>query len=240
MTDVSRASAINRFAVVVRADTVEPTRGTVLSMILSQLFQQVIRRICVRGYSGPVDILAMTAFGKPLDPLLEEIFFILLLAVKDNACEIRFVPTEKNLQVRQLVNGSRKELLPFPFLKQIAGPIARTLRHILQGYFSEGDEADVEEGVIYVGAYSVELRLSSTPTEHGDLLILRIIYPEAADKAITPSGMCDVVAEEGSIFDLGNGDAPVQPARTPSAEEVMHSFRNLRSWDPTIYDTSSG
>jgi hypothetical protein len=194
-------------------------------------FQQAIRRLVFPCRSGPIDL----ATGpQPLDPLTETIRLILLMAIRDGATEIRFVPNERNLQVFAVVKGALEEVLPLPFLQKTARPIAKILKQTLQRCPSHDDRGAPTEGTIHVGGHPVHLSLFSTPSDHGDLLTVRIVDPSLVS-ASTEVG----AAVDDDEFTLGGvDDDSTPPIPQPSPEELRRSFREMCSWDPTIFDTS--
>jgi len=154
-----------------------------------------------------------------LDPLAAEIYTTLLLAIRDGATEIRIVPNERNLQVFALVKGTLEQPLPLPFLKKTAHPIARILKQTLQRCPSRRDDEAATEGTIHVGGYPVHLSLFSTPTDHGDLLTVRIVDPSVV------RGSTEVTAAvDDDEFTLGGFDddsaPPAPPPPPPSPEEL--------------------
>ena len=202
-------------------------------MNLLRSFQQAIRRLVFQCGSGPIDI----AFGpQPLDPLTREIHMAFLMAIRDGATELRIVPNERNLQVFALVKGTLEQPLPLPFRKKTAQPIARILKQTLQRCPSRRDGEAAAEGTIYVAGYPVHLSLFSTPMDHGDLLTVRIDDPSVV------TGSTEVTATvDDDEFSLGGvDDDSTPPAPQPSPEELARSFREMMSWDPTVYDTSDG
>ena len=196
-------------------------------------FQQAIRHLAFRGRSVPIDLAICP---KPLDPLAAEIYMTLLMAIRDGATEIRIVPNERNLQVFALVKDALEQPLPLPFLKKTAQPIARILKQTLQRCPSRRDGEAAAEGTIYVAGYPVHLSLFSTPMDHGDLLTVRIDDPSVV------TGSTEVTATvDDDEFSLGGvDDDSTPPAPQPSPEELARSFREMMSWDPTVYDTSDG
>ena len=201
-------------------------------MNLLQSFQQAIRRLVFQRGSCPIDIAAAQ---QPLDPLTDKIRLILLMAIRDGATEIRFVPNKRNLQVFAVVKGSLEELLPLPFLKKTARPIARILKQTLQGCPPQRDREAATEGTIHVGGHPVHLSLFSTPTDHGDLLTIRIVDPGVVGASTELGGIVD--GDECVFYLEGVDDDSTPP---PSPEESRRSFREMMSGDPTIFHISDG
>jgi len=171
-----------------------------------------------------------------LHSLTGNIRLILLIAVKDGATEIRFVPNERNLQAFALVKGNLEEVLPLPFLKKTARPIARILKQTLQRCPFHRDRDAATEGTIHVYGHPVHLSLFSTPTDHGDLLTVRIFDPGLV------SGSTEVTAAvDDDEFTLGGFNDDFTPPAPPSSPEGLRwFFGEWKSWDLTIFDTSDG
>ena len=195
--------------------------------------QQAIRRLVFQRGPGPIDI----ATGpQPLDPLTREIHLTLLLAIRDGATELRIVPNERNLQVFAVVKGTLEQPLPLPFLKMTAQPIARILKQTLERCPSRRDGEAATEGTIHVCGYPVHLSFVSTPTDHGDLLTVRIDDPSVVRGSTEVTGTGD--DDEFSLGGVDDDSTP--PVAQSSPEELERSFREMMSWDPTVYDTSNG
>ncbi len=100
--------------------------------------QQALRRLAFRGRSGPVDI---TDLDTPLDLLTRKVHMTLLMAIRDGATEIRYVPTDRYIQVLLSVKDTAQEAVPLPLFKHATAPLARRLRRMLQGTQSHELEA---------------------------------------------------------------------------------------------------
>jgi hypothetical protein len=193
-------------------------------------FHQAVRRLLFPGRFIPNDLADVR---QPLHPLAEKIRCILLMAIREGATEIRFVPNERNLQVVAVVKGTLEELLPWPFLKKTARPIASILNQALQGCPRQRDREAATDGTIHVGGHPVHLSLVSHPTDHGDLLTVRIVDPGLVS-ASTDVGTVDDGDE--CVFYVEVVDDDSTPP--PSPEESRRSFREMMSGDPTFFDTS--
>jgi hypothetical protein len=210
-------------------------------MNLLRSFQQAIHRLVFLYRPLPIDI---AAGGQTLDPLANAITVILLVALREGASVIRFVPNERNLRVLALVNGAFEELL-FPLLKTTARPIGRILEQTLRSIPSQRDrEATAEDtiyvgvnpspsrgktilgrcrrhGTIYIDGKPLQLRLFSIPTEHGDLLTIVIVDPGLA-----------------TVSTAAAGKPTALPTPPSSLEERRRECRLLV--DPSVFDTSDG
>ena len=176
------------------------------------------------------------ATAKPLDPLTRAIHGLLLNAIRDGVTEIRFVPNERNLRAYMLVTDTLQEWYS-PFLKATAGPIARLLKKMLRGDLLGRDDEAAMEGTIYVGEHPLHVSLTTTPTEYGDLLTLRIVDPSGGVDTTDDSGI-SLGDAEGMAED---GDHPAPPASTPTEEEIREASREiLGCLNPAIYDVTDG
>jgi hypothetical protein len=147
------------------------------------------------------------------------------------------VPNERNLQVFTFVKGTLEQPLRLPFLKKTAQPIARILKQALQRRPSRRDVKAAAEGTTHVGGYPVHLSLFSTPTDHGDLLTVRIVDPSL----VSGSTEVTAAADDDEFTLAGFDDDSPPPAPPPSSPEEVRWFSlGWKSWDPTICDTSDG
>jgi hypothetical protein len=217
-----------------RAEASREGDGEAMNPLL--FLQQALRGLGSRGRSVPIDI---TDLDKPLDLLTRKIQMMLLMAIRDGATEIRYVPNDQYIQVLLTAKDAVQEAVPLPLFKHATAPIARRFRRMLQGTRPKQDDDAVESGTIYVGVHPVHLGLSLTPSDHGDILIVGINDPGLKHTSThRHDSACDdqcVVVLEGA----GEDDAP------PSFESAFDSSEALWRWccenlPPEEYNLSDG
>jgi len=198
--------------------------------------QKALRDLGSRSRSGPIDI---TDSDKPLDLLTRKIQMMLLMAIRDGATAIRYVPNDRYIQVLLTAKDTVQEAVPLPLFKHATAPIARRFRRMLQGTPLKQDDDAVESGTIHVGGHPAHLSLSTTPSDHGDILLIGVDDPGVKQASTHRHDTdCDdecVVVLEGA----GEYDA------SPSFESAFDSSEELWRWccenvPPEEYDLSDG
>jgi hypothetical protein len=196
------------------------------------LLQQALHRLAFRGRSGSVDI---TDLDRPVDLLTRKIHMNLLMAIRDGATEIRYVPTVKYIQVLLSVKDSVQEAMPLPLFKTGTDPIARRFRRILHGAQPQQDNNTVESGTIHVGGHPVNLSLSAIPSNHGDILTIGVDDPGLKH---TSAHRHDTACDDDCVFVLeAAGDGDTSPSFESSEELWRWCCENL---PPEEYDLSDG
>jgi hypothetical protein len=194
--------------------------------------QQALRVFGSRGRSGPIDI---TDSDKPLDLLTRKIHMNLLAAIRDGATEIRYVPNDRYIQVLTVVKETAEELFPLPLFKTGTGPLARRFRRMLQGTPPKQDDDAVESGTIHVGRHPVHLSLSTTPWDHGDILIIGVDDPGVKQASTHRHDTdCD---DECVVVLEGAGEDDAFPSFESSEDLWRWCCENL---PPEEYDLSDG
>jgi type II secretory ATPase GspE/PulE/Tfp pilus assembly ATPase PilB-like protein len=130
--------------------------------------------------------LGFEEFGKPVGtveveedagddaPIIRMVSNLLIEAQNNRASDIHIEPMEKRLRVRFRIDGNLQEVQSPP--KKLQGAIISRLK-IMTGTMSIAEKRVPQDGRIQVkvGEKTVDLRVNSIPTVHGESIVMRIL-----------------------------------------------------------------
>jgi type II secretory ATPase GspE/PulE/Tfp pilus assembly ATPase PilB-like protein len=107
-------------------------------------------------------------------PIIKLVSNLLMDAQKNRASDIHIEPLEKSLRIRFRIDGNLQEVPGPP--KKLQGAIISRLK-IMTGSMSIAEKRVPQDGRIQVkmGDKSVDLRVNSVPTVHGESIVMRIL-----------------------------------------------------------------
>ena len=107
-------------------------------------------------------------------PIIKLVSMMILEAYKMRASDIHLEPLEKRLRVRFRVDGVLQEMSSPP--KRLQSAILSRLK-IMTGTMSIAEKRLPQDGRIQVraGSKSIDLRVSTVPTNHGESIVMRIL-----------------------------------------------------------------
>ncbi|MEO6053812.1 MAG: ATPase, T2SS/T4P/T4SS family [Chthoniobacterales bacterium] len=119
-------------------------------------------------------------------PIIKMVSSLLLEAYKSRASDIHLEPLEKKFRVRFRVDGILQEMQSPP--KKLQTAIISRLK-IMTGSMSIAEKRIPQDGRIQVklGSKSIDLRVSTLPTNHGEGMVMRIL-----DKSSLSLGLPDL------------------------------------------------
>lgn len=119
-------------------------------------------------------------------PIIKLVTELLQEAVNSRASDIHVEPLEKRLRIRYRIDGVLQESASHP--KHLHAPILARLK-IMTGSMSIDERRVPQDGRIQakVGAKSIDLRVSTVPTNHGESVVMRIL-----DKTSLLLGLSDL------------------------------------------------
>jgi type IV pilus assembly protein PilB len=167
-----------------------------------------VSRLLRRHYSGP------TAGSDPNDPVAEPAFpaaseknysaadlesmseqapvirfvnVVLAQAVRDRASDVHFEPFENEFSIRCRVDGVLRPLAPPP--RSLALPVASRLK--LLANLDIAERRRPQDGRIRtsLGGRTVDLRVSTLPTQFGESIVLRVLDQSAVQLDLDQLGM---------------------------------------------------
>jgi type IV pilus assembly protein PilB len=107
-------------------------------------------------------------------PIIKLVSSLLIEAQNSRASDIHIEPLEKSLRIRLRIDGSLQEIKSPP--KKLQGAIISRLK-IMTGSMSIAEKRVPQDGRIQikVGEKSVDLRVSTVPTVHGESIVMRVL-----------------------------------------------------------------
>jgi len=107
-------------------------------------------------------------------PIIRMVSNLLIEAQNNRASDIHIEPMEKRLRVRLRIDGNLQEVQSPP--KKLQGAIISRLK-IMTGTMSIAEKRVPQDGRIQVkvGEKTVDLRVNSIPTVHGESIVMRIL-----------------------------------------------------------------
>jgi type IV pilus assembly protein PilB len=119
-------------------------------------------------------------------PIIKMVSMLLLEAYNHRASDIHLEPLEKKFRVRFRIDGVLQEMASPP--KKLHSAIASRLK-IMSGSMSIAEKRIPQDGRIQLklGKKSIDLRVSSIPTIHGESIVMRIL-----DKTSLAMGLADL------------------------------------------------
>jgi type IV pilus assembly protein PilB len=119
-------------------------------------------------------------------PIVRFVNLVLFQAVQDRASDIHFEPFETEFRIRYRVDGALYEMAPPP--KQLAMPVISRIKVMANLNISE--RRLPQDGRInhQMGSRSIDLRVSTLPTQFGESVVLRVLDRSAVNLEIESLG----------------------------------------------------
>jgi type IV pilus assembly protein PilB len=143
------------------------------------------------GSNGSEDLMLRTEAGEGETaagdaPIIKMVSMLLLEAYNHRASDIHLEPLEKKFRVRFRIDGVLQEMPSPP--KKLHSAITSRLK-IMSGSMSIAEKRIPQDGRIQLrlGKKSIDLRVSSIPTIHGESIVMRIL-----DKSSLAMGLSDL------------------------------------------------
>ena len=106
-------------------------------------------------------------------PIMRYVDLVLYQAIKEKASDIHFEPFETEFKIRYRVDGSLYEMTPPPV--HLALPIISRVKVMANMNIAERRIPQDGRIVKQVGDQSVDMRVSSLPTQYGESVVLRVL-----------------------------------------------------------------
>ena len=120
-------------------------------------------------------------------PIVRFVNLVLMQAVQDRASDIHFEPFENEFKIRYRVDGALYEMSPPP--KQLALPVVSRLKVMANLNISERRLPQDGRITYPIGNRSVDLRVSTLPTQFGESVVLRVLDRSAVNLEIESLGL---------------------------------------------------
>ncbi len=124
-------------------------------------------------------------------PVIRFVNLVLYQAVNDRASDIHFEPFEKEFRIRYRVDGALYEMAPPP--RRLALPLISRIK-VMSG-LNIAERRLPQDGRIQltVGGRSIDLRVSTLPTQFGESVVLRVLDQSNVSLTVENLGMPDDV-----------------------------------------------
>ena len=119
-------------------------------------------------------------------PIVRFVNLVLFQAVQDRASDIHFEPFEDEFRIRYRVDGALYEMSPPP--KQLALPVISRIKVMSNLNISETRMPQDGRISYNMGSRSIDLRVSTLPTQFGESVVLRVLDRNAVSLEIESLG----------------------------------------------------
>ena len=130
-------------------------------------------------------------------PIVRFVNLVLFQAVQDRASDIHFEPFEDEFKIRYRVDGALYEMCPPP--KHLALPVVSRLKVMSNLDISERRLPQDGRIAIQIAGRTIDLRVSTLPTQFGESVVLRVLDRTAINLDIKtlgfPKPILDYVSE---------------------------------------------
>jgi len=126
-------------------------------------------------------------------PIVKFVNMVLFQAVKDRASDIHFEPFETEFRIRYRVDGALYEMSPPP--KHLALPVISRIKVMANLNISERRLPQDGRISMMMGHKSIDLRVSTLPTQFGESVVLRVLDRSAVNLELESLGLPKEVHE---------------------------------------------
>ena len=106
-------------------------------------------------------------------PIVRFVNLVITQAIKEKASDIHLEPFEHEFKIRYRVDGALYEMAPPPI--QLANPIISRVKVMAGMNIAERRVPQDGRIVMKVGKNSVDMRVNSLPTQHGESVVMRVL-----------------------------------------------------------------
>ncbi|WKZ33393.1 MAG: ATPase, T2SS/T4P/T4SS family [Thermodesulfobacteriota bacterium] len=111
-------------------------------------------------------------------PIIKMVDSILIHGFDNRASDIHIEPQEKGVKLRIRVDGLMRETKQLP--KWVQGPVVSRIKIMARMDIAERRTAQDGRFKVRIGEKSMDVRVSSLPTQHGETIVMRLLDPKAA------------------------------------------------------------
>jgi len=177
-------------------------------------------------------------------PVVRFVNLVLYQAVQDRASDIHFEPFENEFKIRYRVDGALYEMQPPP--KSLALPVTSRIKVISGLNIAERRLPQDGRIKLTIGGRSVDFRVSTLPTQHGESVVLRILDQSVVQLDLENIGFPDDIYET-FLYDISkpNGiivvTGPTGSGKTTTLYAALKRLNKIESKlltaeDPVEYD----
>ena len=177
-------------------------------------------------------------------PIVKFVNMVLFQAVKDRASDIHFEPFETEFRIRYRVDGALYEMAPPP--KHLALPVISRIKVMASLNISERRLPQDGRINIMMGHKSIDLRVSTLPTQFGESVVLRVLDRSAVNLDLEVLGLpkeiheyvVDAINRPNGIFVV---TGPTGSGKTTTLYSCLRKVnaidsKLLTAEDPVEYD----
>ncbi len=106
-------------------------------------------------------------------PIIRFVNLVITQAIKEKASDIHLEPFEHEFKIRYRVDGALYEMAPPPI--HLASPIISRVKVMAGMNIAEHRVPQDGRIMMHVGENSVDMRVNSLPTQHGESVVLRVL-----------------------------------------------------------------
>ena len=177
-------------------------------------------------------------------PIIRFVDLILYQAIQDRASDIHFEPFENEFKIRYRVDGALYEMSPPP--RHLASPV--TSRVKVMANMNIAERRLPQDGRIqkHIAGRSVDLRVSTLPTQFGESLVLRVLDRSTVNLDLEMLGMPDYIHDYIlEVINRPNGifiaTGPTGSGKTTTLYSCLRKINTIDSKlltaeDPVEYD----
>lgn len=110
-------------------------------------------------------------------PIIKMVDSIIIHAVNNRASDIHIEPQERLVKLRVRVDGIMRETMQLP--KWVQGPVTSRIKLMSRMDISERRVSQDGRFKVRLGDKSLDIRVSTLPTQYGESVVLRVLDPRA-------------------------------------------------------------
>ena len=177
-------------------------------------------------------------------PIMRYVDLVMFQAIKEKASDIHFEPFETEFKIRYRVDGALYEMTPPPV--HLALPIISRVKVMANMNIAERRIPQDGRIVKQVGDQSVDMRVSSLPTQYGESVVLRVLDRNSVNLNLDNLGLPghiheyihDTIRMPNGIFIV---TGPTGAGKTTTLYAALREINNidtklLTAEDPVEYD----
>ncbi|TAN64446.1 type II secretion system protein GspE [bacterium] len=120
-------------------------------------------------------------------PIIKMVDSIIIHGVENRASDIHIEPQERNVKLRLRVDGIMRETMQLP--KWVQGPMVSRIKIMSKMDISERRISQDGRFKVRFSDKSLDIRVSTLPTQYGETVVMRILDPKAAKLDVKNIGL---------------------------------------------------
>ncbi|MEK6759096.1 MAG: ATPase, T2SS/T4P/T4SS family [Deltaproteobacteria bacterium] len=120
-------------------------------------------------------------------PIIKMVDSIIIHGVDSRASDIHIEPQEKNVKLRIRIDGIMREAMQLP--KWVQGPVVSRIKIMANMDIAERRVSQDGRIRVRLGDKSVDIRVSTLPTQYGETVVMRLLDPKASLLGLSNIGL---------------------------------------------------